>query len=258
MAHNPKERVMAEVAIVTGAASGIGYATAGALLAADPEIQVVGADLRDGWSSEIAERHGRERVHEVLVDVTDHDGVRRAVDDLAERIGTPTQLVNCAGIQYNCAALDLTIEGWRNLMAINLDGSFSFCQAAGRHMVAARHGAIVNLASVSMNFGFPRRLPYIVSKCGIAGLTQTLAVEWGEYNVRVNAVAPGYVETKLLTDAFDAGHVDRDLVSNYAALNRIASPEEIAGVIRFLLSEEAAFITGDVVDVDGGLRRKKV
>jgi NAD(P)-dependent dehydrogenase (short-subunit alcohol dehydrogenase family) len=249
---------MAEIAIVTGAASGIGYATVDELLGGDPEMQVVGADLRDGWASEFAERHGRERVHEVVVDVTDHDGVRRAVDDTAERVGTPTQLVNCAGIQYNCAALDLTIEGWRNLMAINLDGSFSFCQAAGRHMVAAGRGAIVNLASVSMNFGFPRRLPYIVSKCGIGGLTQTLAVEWGEHNVRVNAVSPGYVETKLLTDAFDAGQVDRGRVSDYAALNRIASPAEIAGVIRFLLSDEAGFITGTIVDVDGGLRRKKV
>lgn len=249
---------MAEVAIVTGAAGGIGHATVAALLEGDPGVQVVGTDLRDGWAGKIAERWGRERVHEVIVDVTDHAGVRSAVDDIAERIGTPTQLVNCAGIQYNCAALDLTIEGWRNLMAINLDGSFSFCQAAGRHMVAAGYGAIVNLASISMHFGFPRRLPYIVSKNGIAGLTQTLAVEWGEHNVRVNAVAPGYVETKLLTDAFDAGHVDRNLVSGYAALNRIASPEEIAGVIRFLLSEEAAFITGDVIDVDGGLRRKKI
>ena len=106
-----------------------------ALLEGDPAVQVVGTDLRDGWSADLTDRHGRERVHELIVDVTDHDAVRRAVDDVAARIGTPTQLVNCAGIQYNCAALDLTIEGWRNLMAVNLDGSFSFCQAAGRHMV---------------------------------------------------------------------------------------------------------------------------
>lgn len=249
---------MAEVAIVTGAAGGIGHATLAALLEGDDAIQIVGTDLRDGWAGELAERHGADRVHEMVVDVTDHDAVRRAVDDIAERIGTPTQLVNCAGIQHNCAALDLTIEAWRNLMAINLDGTFSFCQAAGRHMVAAERGAIVNLASISMYFGFPRRLPYIVSKNGIAGLTQTLAVEWGEQNVRVNAVAPGYVGTKFLTNAFDAGHVDRNLVSGYAPLNRIASPEEIAEVIRFLLSEGAAFITGTVLDVDGGLRRKKV
>lgn len=125
-------------------------------------------------------------------------------------------------------------------------------------MVAAQRGAIVNIASVSMHFGFPRRLPYVVSKNGIAGLTQTLAVEWGEHGVRVNAVAPGYVETALLTEAFDKGHVDRDVVSAHSALNRVAAPEEIAASIRFLLSDEAGFITGELLNVDGGFRRKKV
>jgi 3-oxoacyl-[acyl-carrier protein] reductase len=249
---------MTEIAIVTGAASGIGNATAEALLAADPELLLIGVDLQKGWSEPVAERHGRERLHEAQVDVTDHDGVRQAVDRLADEVGAPTQLVNCAGIQYNCAALDLSFQAWRGLLAVNLDGTFSFCQAVGRHMVAAGRGAIVNIASVSMHFGFPRRLPYVVSKNGIAGLTQTLAVEWGEQGVRVNAVAPGYVETALLTEAFEKGHVDRDVVSAHSALNRVAAPEEIAACIRFLLSDDAGFITGELLNVDGGFRRKKV
>lgn len=249
---------MSEVAIVTGAAGGIGFATAEKLLASDPELTLIGGDLRSGWSAPLVARYGDGRVREVVVDVTDHDAVRSCVDGIAADVGTPSQLVNCAGIQYNEAALELTFEGWRRLLAINLDGTFSFCQAAGRHMVAAGRGAIVNIASVSMYFGFPRRLPYIVSKNAVAGLTQTLAVEWGEHGVRVNAVAPGYVETELLTEAFDKGQVDRGVVSANAALNRIAQPSEIAGAIRFLLSDDAQFITGDIVDVDGGFRRKKV
>lgn len=249
---------MTEIAIVTGAASGIGHATSDALLAGDPDLALVGVDVREGWSNGLAERYGRERVRELQVDVTDHEAVRRAVDRIADEVGAPTQLVNCAGIQYNCAALDLSFEAWRGLLAVNLDGTFSFCQAVGRHMVAAGRGAIVNIASVSMHFGFPRRLPYIVSKNGITGLTQTLAVEWGDHGVRVNAVAPGYVETALLTEAFDKGHVDRGVVSAQAALNRVASPEEIAVAIRYLLSDEAGFITGELLNVDGGFRLKKL
>jgi NAD(P)-dependent dehydrogenase (short-subunit alcohol dehydrogenase family) len=249
---------MPEVAIVTGAAGGIGLATVDALLASEPGLVVVGADLADGWSSPLTARHGGDRVREAVVDVADHAAVTSRVDGIAAEVGPPTKLVNCAGIQHNEAAVDLGFESWRRLLAINLDGTFSFCQAAGRHMIAGGRGAIVNLASVSMYFGFPRRLPYVVSKNGIAGLTQTLAVEWGAHDVRVNAVAPGYVETALLTEAFAKGHVDRAAVSEQAALNRIATPAEIAAVIVFLLSDAAGFITGEVLNVDGGFRVKKL
>jgi 3-oxoacyl-[acyl-carrier protein] reductase len=249
---------MPDVAIVTGAAGGIGFATAEALLASDPELVLVGADLVDGWSSPLAARHGADRIQEAVVDATDHAAVRTCVDGVAQDVGAPTKLVNCAGIQHNEAAVDLGFESWRRLLAINLDGTFSFCQAAGRHMIAANRGAIVNIASVSMYFGFPRRLPYVVSKNGIAGLTQTLAVEWGAHDVRVNAVAPGYVETALLTEAFAKGHVDRAAVSEHAALNRIATPSEIAAAIVFLLSDAAGFITGEILNVDGGFRLKKL
>jgi NAD(P)-dependent dehydrogenase (short-subunit alcohol dehydrogenase family) len=249
---------MSHLAIVTGAASGIGNEVANRLLATDPTRRCVLVDREAGWSRPLAELHGSERVVELTVDVTDHAAVRTCVDDVAERLGVPTQLVNCAGVQYNCAALDLSIDDWNRVIGTNLTGTFSFCQAAGRHMVAAGAGAIVNLASISMWFGFPRRLPYIVSKGGIGGLTQTLAVEWADAGVRVNAVAPGVIETPLVQASFDKGDIDRAYVMSHHALGRLGQPVEVAAAIDFLLSDDASFITGEILNVDGGFRLKKI
>lgn len=219
---------MREVAIVTGAASGIGFAIADHLLEKDAALRCAVVDVVTGWSNELAARHGAERVLEFGVDVADHQAVHACVRAIAERLGVPTQLVNAAGVQFNCPSLELAYEDWGRVLAVNLGGTFSFCQAAGARMVEARRGAIVNIASVSMYFGLPRRLPYVASKAAVGGLTATLAAEWAEHGVRVNAIAPGFIETPLAAEAFRRGHVDRSRAEAAHAMARMGQPTEVA------------------------------
>jgi NAD(P)-dependent dehydrogenase (short-subunit alcohol dehydrogenase family) len=248
--------VASRVVVVSGASAGIGRASVEALLDADADTVVAGID-RAPFPEDVAERYGS-RLFGLEVDVTDHDAVERAVAAIEERAGTPHALVCSAGIQLYGDAATMPRADFDRVLAVNLGGTFACCQAVGRRMVEAGRGAIVNVASISMWFGFPRRLSYITSKGGIGGLTQTLAVEWAPHGVRVNAVAPGMIETELVRMAFDEGLVSRETAAANHALNRIGQPHEVAAAIRFLLSDDASFITGEILNVDGGFRLKKI
>jgi NAD(P)-dependent dehydrogenase (short-subunit alcohol dehydrogenase family) len=243
-----------KTAIVTGAGQGIGLACAEAL--AEAGARVVVAD-RDAAAAKAATAQLCSRGYEAdtaLLDVTDSRRVAEVADDLASRYGRIDILVNNAGIaRSETAAETVSDEHWLNVIDVNLNGTFWCCRAFGKHMLAARAGNIVNIGSMS---GFIVNKPqeqcyYNASKAAVHHLTKSLAAEWGSRGVRVNAVAPTYIETPL--NAFvKSNHRMYDAWIGGTPMGRMGQVEEIASVVLFLASEAASLMTGSIVLVDGG------
>lgn len=235
--------------VITGAASGIGFKLAEILLERHPEIELGLLD-RNTEPLEALRRRIGDRVKLVGCDVQNKEAVEAAIKAVCG--SKPVSgLVTCAGIHQNEASLDLTANQWREMLGVHLDGSFFAAQAVGARMVE-HGGSIVFLSSVAKDFGWPRRLAYAVAKAATCAMTRTLAVEWAPQNIRVNAVAPGFVDTTMVRNAIEAGLIDGEARAEQHALKRFAQPAEIAEVIEFLLSDRSSFVTGEVVRVDGG------
>jgi 3-oxoacyl-[acyl-carrier protein] reductase len=230
------------LALVTGGSRGIGRAIAVEL--ADAGAQVVvgyrsGADEAEQVAAEIGGRA-------VQADVSDPAEAAR----LVEEAGDVDILVNNAGLTRDGLIARMSDEDWRAVIDTNLGGVFATCRAAARGMMKRRSGAIVNLSSVVGVHGNPGQTNYAASKAGIIGFTKALARELATRNVRVNAVAPGYIETAL-TDVLP--EAVREHLLGATPLGRLGVPADVAGAVRFLCSDEASFITGEVLLVDGGL-----
>jgi meso-butanediol dehydrogenase/(S,S)-butanediol dehydrogenase/diacetyl reductase len=239
------------VAVVTGAASGIGAATARRLASAGATVVCLDRDLKA--ATQVAEEFAGNEGFAVGLDVTDAAAVNDAFAQAVERFGGVDLLVNAAGIAGRGGIEDTSDELWRRIMAVNVDGSFHTCRAFAQHLLPTRPApAIVNISSQAGLTGLSSRVSYVTSKHAIVGLTRSVAMDLAPKGVRVNAVAPGVTRSAFTASLFEDPVVAKRMNTMHP-IGRVAEPEEIAAVIAFLLSDEASFVTGAIVAVDGGL-----
>lgn len=238
--------------IITGAASGIGLAAARRFLASGSDVAIVDIDEAAVQRAAIALDDTGLRCLPFTGSVADPDDITRIFETCAARWNGIDVLVNNAGITGNMAALELDVATWQKVVAVNQTGNFLCAQAAGRVMSSGGGGVIINLSSIYGLIGAPNRVAYAATKGAVAMMTKALAVEWASLGIRVNCIAPGYVETPGTHALADAGRIDLDALRHRTPQGRLASAEDIAGTIEMLTRDEFAHVTGQILAVDGG------
>jgi 3-oxoacyl-[acyl-carrier protein] reductase len=237
-------------AFITGASRGIGRACALALSEAGARVALAArstAQLEE-LAAEIRSQ-GRE-AFAVTIDMTSAESIQEALAKTVKEFGPVGILVNNAGITKDGLALRMKKDDWDSVLATNLTGAFLATQQVLQHMMKERWGRVINISSVVGEMGNPGQANYVASKAGLIGLTKALAQEMGSRNITVNAVAPGFIETDM---THKLSQELKDNLVGHIALKRIGKPEDVAAAVRFLASEEARYITGHVLNVNGGL-----
>ena len=227
-------------AVVTGGASGIGQAVAARL-------------RKDGLAVATIDLNPSDDESAFTADVTDRAQVDAALAAIRERLGPVTVLVNAAGLDSFKRFTDITFDDWRRVIDVNLNGTFHCVQAVLPDMIEAGWGRIVNISSSSTHSGQPYMAAYVAAKSAVNGLTKSLALEFGPKGITVNAVPPGFIDTPMLRSAESRGYLG-DVQQNIerTPVRRIGKPEDIAAACAFLASEEAGYITGQILGVNGG------
>ncbi len=248
------ESLAGKVAIVTGAAQGIGAACAQALANAGSTVAV--ADLNGAAAQETAASVAATTSASVIAtpcDVANAAQCQALVDDTVARFDRVDILVNCAAVVVMKPALELAVADWQRIFAVGVYGAFACSQAFARQVIARNAtGAIVNISSITAQQSAHGRAAYAASKAALDSMTRSLALEWAAHGIRVNAVAPSHTATDRLKQAIGEGGLEHDTIVQRIPLGRFAEPSEIADAVVFLCSDQARFITGQVLAVDGG------
>ena len=250
-ANIPSFDLTGKVAVVTGGARGIGFAIAETLASYGADIVLVDR-LHDelGTAQKAIEELGR-RALTIEADLTKVAEIQSMAEKAAAAFGHLDILVNCAGINIQQMAVDVTEEAWDKILDINLKALFFCCQAVGKVMIKQKSGKIINMSSQTGTVAIPRRAAYCASKGAVNMVTKLLAVEWAPYNVNVNAVAPTFVETKFTEPMFKDEEFKRYCLDN-VLLGRLGKPADVAGAVLYLASSASDLATGHVLAVDGG------
>lgn len=252
MSEFPQFDLAGNVALVTGAARGLGKSVSLALAHAGADVALGFRDANTGRDvAREIESMGR-RALPLQMDMSRLDQIFAAVDNTVARFGRLDILVNNAGIAPGNPAEDVREEDFDITVNVNVKGTFFASQAAGRVMIRQNRGRIINLSSQAGFVALPTESVYCMTKAAIAHLTKCLAVEWGRYNVTVNAVAPTFIHTPGTEEALADSAFRADVVERIAALHRIGEPMDVAGAVVFLASPAASFITGHTLLIDGG------
>ena len=243
-------KLAGKVALVTGAAQGIGRAIA--LLLAQNGADIVVSDINLEKAEETVKeiRAIGPKAMAVKVDVSNLSDVERMVEDIIEKLAKIDILVNNAGITRDKLILRMTEEDWDAVLGVNLKGTFNCTKTVIRHMAKQRSGKIVNIASVVGEMGNAGQANYSASKAGVIGLTKTIAREYAQRGINVNAIAPGYIETPM-TDALP--EKAKDELKKLIPMERLGKPEDVAEAVLFLVCEESSYMTGQVLNVNGGI-----
>jgi 3-oxoacyl-[acyl-carrier protein] reductase len=239
-----------KTALVTGASRGIGRAIALALGAAGARVIAAARSLEaaSGTADEIVSRGGSARA--IVLDIADERSVETAMAEALREHATIPLLVNNAGITRDNLLMRMNKEDWNQVIDTNLSGIYRICRSLVPSMVKARYGRIVNVTSVVSRSGNPGQVNYAAAKAGIEGFSRSLARELGSRNITVNCVAPGFIDTDMTAKLTEA---QREALLSQVPLKRLGRPDEVAAGVTYLLSDQAAYVTGITLDINGGM-----